>query len=48
MNALDEKTREVMTASYALPDLETAVQQGEVNLIHSNDVEVLTWSLDEQ
>ncbi|CAI5744059.1 unnamed protein product [Peronospora destructor] len=27
MNVLDEKTRRIMTASYALPDLETAVQQ---------------------
>ncbi|RQM12909.1 hypothetical protein KXD40_000201 [Peronospora effusa] len=28
MDVLDEKTGRVMTASYALPDLETAVQQG--------------------
>ncbi|CAH0480244.1 unnamed protein product [Peronospora belbahrii] len=27
MNVLDEKTRRVMTASYAIPDLQTAVQQ---------------------
>ena len=30
MEVLDEKTRRIMTASYALPDLETAVQQGGV------------------
>lgn len=28
LNTLDTKTREVMAAAYAIPDLETAVQQG--------------------
>ena len=35
---LDEKTRRAMTASYALPDLETAVQQGEVTFTNYNGV----------
>lgn len=31
MIALDKKTRRIVTASYALPDLETAVRQGGMN-----------------
>ena len=32
MKVLDEKARRIITASYALPDLESAVQQGGVNI----------------
>ncbi|KAF1793727.1 MutL, C-terminal, dimerization [Phytophthora cactorum] len=33
LNILDGKTRDLMTASYAIPDLETAVKQGEVTVV---------------
>ncbi|CAI5733126.1 unnamed protein product [Hyaloperonospora brassicae] len=36
MEVLDEKTRRIMTASYALPDLETAVQQVIYNAIDAH------------
>ncbi|OWY96420.1 hypothetical protein PHMEG_00033312, partial [Phytophthora megakarya] len=36
MNALDEKVRDAITASYALPDLETALQQVMYNAIDAH------------
>ncbi|KAE9360703.1 hypothetical protein PR003_g53 [Phytophthora rubi] len=36
LNVLDRKTREVIAASYALPDLETAIQQVVYNAIDAH------------